>query len=36
MDSDAYQSFADEKVIEDTKNKVMAKMDQISNLVPHS
>ena len=34
MDSDAYQSLADEKVIDDTKNKVMAIIDQISNLVP--
>jgi DNA repair protein RadC len=31
MDSDAYQSFADEKIIEDTKQKVMAIMDQIPN-----
>ncbi len=29
MDSDAYRSFADEKLIEDTKQKVMVKMDQI-------
>ena len=36
MDSEAYQSFADEKVIDDTKSKVMAIMDQISNLVSHS
>ena len=34
MDSDAYQSLADEKVIDDTKSKVMAIMDQISNLDP--
>jgi hypothetical protein len=31
MDSDAYRSFADEKIIEDTKQKVMAIMDQIPN-----
>jgi DNA repair protein RadC len=32
MDSDAYQSFADEKIIEDTKHKVRGVMDQISRL----
>ena len=32
MDSDAYQSFADEKIIEDTKHKVRGLMDQISRL----
>jgi len=32
MDSDAYQSFADEKIIEDTKHKVLGVMDQISRL----
>ena len=31
MDSDAYRSLADEKMIEDTKQKVMAIMDQIPN-----
>jgi hypothetical protein len=31
MDSDAYRSFADEKIIEDTKQEVMAIMDQIPN-----
>jgi len=31
MDSDAYRSFADEKIIEDTKQKVMVIMDQIPN-----
>lgn len=32
MDSDTYQSFADEKIIEDTKHKVLGVMDQISRL----
>ena len=32
MDSDSYQSFADEKIIEDTKHKVRGVMDQISRL----
>lgn len=32
MDSDAYQSFADEKIIEDTKHKVHSVLDQISRL----
>ena len=32
MDSDAYQSFADEKIIEDTKHKVRGLMDKISRL----
>ena len=36
MDSDAYQSFANEKVIDDTKNTVMAIKDQFSNLEPHN
>ncbi len=31
MDSDAYRSFADEKIVEDTKQEVMAVMDQIPN-----
>jgi len=31
MDSDAYLSFADEKIIEDTKQKVMAIINQIPN-----
>ena len=31
MDSDAYRSFADEEIIEDTKQKVMAIMEQIPN-----
>jgi hypothetical protein len=30
MDSDVYRSFADEKIIEDTKQEVMAILDQIS------
>jgi DNA repair protein RadC len=30
MDSDAYLSFADEKIIEDTKRKVCSVLDQIS------
>ena len=33
MDSDAYRSFADEKIIEDTKQKMMAIMDQIPNIL---
>ena len=31
MDSDAYRSFADKKIIEDTKQKVRGVMDQIPN-----
>ena len=31
MDSDAYLSFADEKIIEDTKQEVMAIINQIPN-----
>jgi hypothetical protein len=31
MDSEAYRSFADEKIIEDTKQKVMAIINQIPN-----
>jgi hypothetical protein len=36
MDSDAYQSLADEKVIEDTKQKVRGLMDQISDRLAKS
>ena len=41
MDSDAYRSFADEKIIEDTKQEdtkqeVMAIMDQIPNTLAKS
>jgi hypothetical protein len=36
MDSDAYRSFADEKIIEDTKQKVRGVMDQISDRLAKS
>jgi len=36
MDSDAYLSFADEKIIEDTKQKVRGVMDQIPNTLAKS
>jgi hypothetical protein len=36
MDSDAYLSFADEKIIEDTKQKVQGVMDQIPNTLAKS
>ena len=36
MDSDAYRSFADEKIIEDTKQKVRGVMDQIPNTLAKS
>jgi hypothetical protein len=36
MDSDAYQSLADEKIIEDTKQKVQGVMDQIPNTLAKS
>jgi len=36
MDSDAYLSFADEKIIEDTKQKVMALINQIPNTLAKS
>ncbi len=36
MDSDAYRSFADEKIIEDTKQKVMAIINQIPNTLAKS
>jgi hypothetical protein len=36
MDSDAYQSLADEKIIEDTKQKVMAIINQIPNTLAKS
>ena len=36
MDSDAYLSFADEKIIEDTKQKVMAIINQIPNTLAKS
>ena len=36
MDSDAYRSFADEKIIEDTKQKVVAIINQIPNTLAKS
>ena len=36
MDSDGYLSFADEKIIEDTKQEVMAIINQIPNTLAKS
>jgi DNA repair protein RadC len=36
MDSDAYLSFADEKIIEDTKQKVQGVINQIPNTLAKS
>jgi hypothetical protein len=36
MDSDAYRSFSDEKIIVDTKQKVQGVMDQILNILAKS